>query len=52
MLIFGIFICLMFPIVPCAITLYQSKKDIKYAKDYLALYYHDSTVDVEGNLDV
>ncbi len=38
----GLFACLLFPVVPCAITLYQSREDIKSAKDYLALYYHNS----------
>lgn len=43
--VFGLAIGLMgvvlFPIIPCIITLWQSRQNMKYAKDYLALYYQE-----------
>ena len=41
--VIGFVVCLMFPVVPCAITLYQSYQNLKDTKDYLALYYHEAT---------
>lgn len=43
----GFLVCMLFPVVPCAITLYQSKENIRNAKDYLALYYHNSKIKEE-----
>lgn len=40
---FGLMVCFMLPIVPCAVTLYQSYQNLKDTKDYLALYYHETT---------
>ena len=38
----GLIVCFIFPIVPCAITLYQSYNNLRDTKDYLALYYHEN----------
>ena len=46
----GFLLCFIFPVIPCVITLYQSWKNLNAAKDYLALYHHNSTnVDIEDN---
>ena len=39
----GLMVCLMFPVIPCVITLYQSYQNLKGAKEYLALYHQEST---------
>lgn len=33
----------MLPVIPCLVTLYQSRQNMKYAKDYLALYHNEIT---------
>ncbi len=37
-LAFGILGVAIFPVIPCLVTLYQSRQNMKYAKDFLALY--------------
>lgn len=39
----GFIVCLIFPVVPCGITLYQSYQNLKDTKNYLALYYHETS---------
>lgn len=34
----------MLPVIPCLVTLYQSHQNMKYAKDYLAMYHNEKTV--------
>ena len=46
--VFGVMASLIFPVIPCAITLYQSYKNMNDAKDYLALWNH-STVQTANN---
>ncbi len=41
--VFGLMVCFVLPIVPCAVTLCQSYNNLKDTKDYLALYYHETT---------
>lgn len=38
----GLIGVVLFPVIPCIITLWQSRQNMKYAKDYLALYYQQS----------
>ncbi len=39
----GFIVCFAFPIVPCGITVYQSYKNLKESKNYLASYYYEKT---------
>ena len=39
----GLIAVMMLPVIPCLVTLYQSRQNMKYAKDYLALYHNEIT---------
>ena len=45
----GFIACMVLPVIPCGITLYQSYKNINEAKNYLASYYHTSSQSTENN---
>lgn len=39
---FGFIVCMILPVIPCGMTLYQSYKNIKEAQNYLALWNHNA----------
>ena len=48
----GFVACMVLPVIPCAITLYQSYKNMTEAKNYLALWNHNTNSSNENTEDI